>query len=55
MSKIVEEVLIPHYRWVDIESTLQHNSTYFILILNHSKFTINVGQMIKVTVSQQMN
>jgi hypothetical protein len=38
-----------------IESKLQHSSTYFIMILNHSKFIINVGQMIKVIVTQQMN
>jgi hypothetical protein len=50
MSKNIG-VLIPHHRWVEIESTLQHNLTYFIMILNHSKSTINVGQMIKVTVT----
>jgi hypothetical protein len=48
---IIGEVLILHHRWVQIESTLQHNSTYFIVILNHSKFTINIGQMIKVKVT----
>jgi hypothetical protein len=38
-----------------IESKLQHSSTYFIMILNHNKFIINVDQMIKVTMTQQMN
>jgi hypothetical protein len=53
MSKIIGELLIPHHHWAEIELTLQHNSTYFIMTLNQSKFTINVGQMIKVTVTKQ--
>jgi hypothetical protein len=51
MSKNIGEVLIPQHRWAEIESTLQYNSTYFIMIPNHSKFIINVGQMIKVTMT----
>jgi hypothetical protein len=40
---IIGEVLILHKRWLEIESTLQPDSTYFIMIFNHSKFTINIG------------
>jgi hypothetical protein len=48
MSKITGEVLILYHHWAKIKLTLQYNTTYFIMILNHSKFTINVGQMIKL-------
>jgi hypothetical protein len=51
MSKSIGEVLIPRHYWAEIESTLQHNSTYFVMILNHNKFTINVGWVINVTVT----
>jgi hypothetical protein len=51
MSKTTVQVLILYRYCAEIKLTVQHNSTYFIMILNHSKFTINVGQMIKVAMA----
>jgi hypothetical protein len=32
MFKIIGEILIPHHRWAEKESTVQHNLTYTINI-----------------------
>jgi hypothetical protein len=42
MLKVIREELIIYHRWAEIKLTLQHDSTYFIMILNHSKFIINM-------------